>query len=90
LVCAAVDDPARLYIDPDPDPIPPAPIPLQDALEHGVTLGAQYIEVYQQDLTPDESQPVLVLERPKLQDNANGEITPPGPPKPPKNLHVIY
>ena len=89
LVCAAVDDPARLYLDPDPVPMPPNPTPLQDALEHGVTLGAQYIEVYQQDLVPDESQPVMVVERLKLIENANGEITPPGPPNPPNNLHVV-
>ena len=84
-----MDDPARLYLDPDPVPMPPNPTPLQDALEHGVTLGAQYIEVYQQDLVPDESQPVMVVERLKLIENANGEITPPGPPNPPQNLRVV-
>ena len=89
MVCAAVSDPARLYLDPDPVPLPPAPIPLQDAFEHGVTLGAKYIEVYEQDLTPDISQPVLVVERVKLQDNASGDTIPPGPPAPPKNLHVV-
>ena len=90
MVCAAVSDPSRLYIDPDPVPMPPAPTPLQDALERGVTLGAQYIEVYEQDLTPSVSQSVLVVERVKLKDNVSGDTTPPGPPAPPKNLRVIF
>jgi hypothetical protein len=90
MVCKAVDDPARLYLDPDPVPMPAAPIPLQDALEHGVSLGGKYVEVYEDDLTPAISQPVLAAERAKLLANAgegNGE--PPGPPAPPTNLHVL-
>jgi hypothetical protein len=68
-VCHAIDDPTRLYIDPDPVPMPPAPIPLEDAFEHGVSLGGKYVEVYEDDLTPAESQPVLAAERAKLKAN---------------------
>jgi hypothetical protein len=90
MVCHAVDDPARLYIDPDPVPMPPAPIPLEDALEHGVSLGAKYIEVYEEDLVPEISQPVLEVERAKLQANmGDGTGDPPGPPAPPTGLHVL-
>lgn len=89
MVCKAVDDPARLYIDPDPVPIPPAPIPLEDALEHGVSLGGKYVEVYEDDLTPAISQPVLAIERAKLLANAGDGNGDPGPPAPPTNLHVV-
>ena len=90
MVCHAIDDPARLYLDPDPVPMPPAPIPLQDALEHGVSLSAKYIEVYEEDLTPAESQPVLAAERAKLLANVgDGSGPPPGPPAPPTGLHVL-
>jgi hypothetical protein len=90
MVCHAVDDPARLYLDPDPVPMPPAPTPLQDALEHGVTLGAKYIEVYEEDLTPAISQPVLAAERAKLLANVGDgtDCGSSGPPAPPTNLHV--
>jgi hypothetical protein len=86
MVCAT-SDAARVYIDPDPVPLPPAPIPLQDALEHGVTLGGQYVEVYQDDLVAPESQSVMATERVKLADNILGGEPPPKP-LPPKNLHV--
>jgi hypothetical protein len=90
MVCHAAEDPARLYIDPDPVPMPPAPIPLQDALEHGVSLGGKYVEVYEEDLTPAISQPVLAIERAKLIANVgDGNGDPPGPPAPPTNLHVV-
>ena len=89
MVCHAIDDPARVYIDPDPVPMPPFPIPLEDALEHGVTLGAKYIEVYEEDLVPEISQPVLAVERAKLQANMDGDGDPPGPPAPPTGLHVL-
>jgi hypothetical protein len=90
MVCKAVDDPARLYLDPDPVPMPPAPTPLEDALEHGVSLGGKYVEVYEDDLTPDISQPVLAAERAKLLANVgDGSGPPPGPPAPPTNLHVV-
>lgn len=87
MVCRAVTDPARLYIDPDPVPLPPTPIPLQDALEHGVSLAAKYIEVYEGDLTDESSQAVLAVERDKLYLNA---IPPPPPtkPEPPTDLHL--
>jgi hypothetical protein len=68
MVCR-MSDTARLYLDPDPTPLPPAPIPLQDALEHGVTLGGKYVEIYDDDLYPVESQAVLAEERAKLQAN---------------------
>lgn len=90
MVCRAVDDSARLYIDPDPDPMPAAPIPLQDALEHAVSLGGKYVEVYEDDLTPAISQPILAVERAKLLANVgDGSGTPPGPPAPPENLRVL-
>ncbi|HEY3661820.1 MAG TPA: hypothetical protein VGL24_01560 [Chthoniobacterales bacterium] len=91
MVCRAVDDPARLYIDPDPVPMPAAPTPLEDALEHAVSLGGKYVEVYEADLTPEISQPVLAAERAKLLANVgdgSGD-TPPGPPAPPTNLHIV-
>jgi hypothetical protein len=69
MVCQA-SDAARLYLDPDPVPIPAAPIPLQDALEHGVTLGGKYVEVYQPDLVASGAQSMLAIERAKLQANA--------------------
>ena len=80
MVCHAIDDPARLYIDPDPVPMPPAPIPLEDALEHAVSLGGKYVEVYQDDLIPAESQPVLAAERAKLQANVGDDGGPPDVP----------
>ncbi len=89
MVCRAVEDPARTYIDPDPVPMPPAPIPLQDALEHAVSLGGKYVEVYEADLTPAISQPILAVERAKLLANVgDGTGEPPGPPAPPTNLRV--
>ncbi len=91
MVCRAVDDPARLYLDPDPVPMPLDPIPLEDALEHAVSLGGKYVEVYEQDLTPEISQPVLAVERAKLLANVgDGSGDPPGPPKPPTGLHLVY
>jgi hypothetical protein len=90
MVCKAVDDPARLYLDPDPVPMPPAPTPLEDALEHAVSLGGKYVEVYEDDLTPAISQPVLAIERAKLLANVgDGNGAPPGPPAPPTNLHIV-
>ncbi len=90
MVCRAVDDPARLYIDPDPVPMPAAPTPLEDALEHAVSLGGKYVEVYEADLTPAISQPILAVERAKLLANVgDGSGAPPGPPAPPDNLHVV-
>jgi hypothetical protein len=88
MVCTAIDDPARLYQDPDPVPIPDAPIPLQDALEHAVSLDASYVEVYEGDLTQDNQQTVFATERPKLQANAS-DRTPPQTPDPPTGLHVL-
>jgi hypothetical protein len=88
LVCRAATDPARLYQDPDPSPIPAEPQPLQDALEHGVSLDAIYIEVYEADLTPDDSQPVLASERAKLAANV-WDGKPPDVPPPPTGLHVL-
>ena len=90
MVCRAVVDPAWLYLDPDPVPMPPAPIPLQDALERAVSLGGKYVEVYEDDLTPAISQPVLAAERAKLLANVgDGTGTPPGPPAPPTSLRVV-
>ena len=84
MVCRS-SDASRLYADPDPVPIPPAPIPLQDALEHGVTLGGKYVEVYEDDLTPEANQSLIALERAKLQAN----VPDPGPPpSAPTNLHL--
>lgn len=89
MVCHT-SDASRLYIDPDPVPLPPVPIPLQDALEHGVTLGAKYIEVYEDDLVDPLSQSVMATEQTKLYDNTSGDSgPPPGPPAPPKNLHFL-
>ncbi len=82
MVCRA-SDAARLYLDPDPDPLPPAPIPLQDALERGVTLGGKYVEVYDDDLYLDISQPVIAAERLKLKANVYGT------PERPSNLHIV-
>lgn len=90
MVCRAVTDPARTYIDPDPVPMPPAPIPLQDALENAVSKGGKYVEVYEEDLTPAISQPVLAIERAKLLANVgDGTGDPPGPPAAPTNLRVV-
>ena len=89
MVCKAVTDPARLYIDPDPVPMPPAPIPLEDALEHGVTLGGKFVEVYEDDLTPAISQPVLAVERAKLLLNVGDGTPPPDVPAPPTGLHIL-
>ena len=88
MVCAA-SNASRLYLDPDPVPLPPAPIPLQDALEHGVSLNDIYVEVYEEDLTPAISQPVLAIERAKLLANVGSNGTFPKPPAPPTNLHVV-
>ena len=82
MVCRA-SDAARLYLDPDPVPLPPAPIPLQDALERGVTLGGKYVEVYDDDLYPEISQPVIATERVKLKANVYGT------PAAPINLRVV-
>ena len=84
MVCHT-SDPARLYIDPDPVPLPLDPIPLLDALEHAVTLGSQYVEVYEDDLTNPLSQPVLAAERLKLIAN----VLPDGIPAAPVNLRII-
>jgi len=89
MVCRAINDPARLYIDPDPVPLPAPPQPLEDALEHGVSLDAIYIEVYEGDLTPDESQPVLAAVRAKLLQNVGVGAPPPPIPLPPKNVHIL-
>jgi hypothetical protein len=69
MICAAIDDPATLYEDPDPVPMPSPPIPLQDALENGVSLGAQYVEVYSDDLELEIDWPVLAAEGVKLKAN---------------------
>jgi hypothetical protein len=92
MVCRAIEDPAREYLDPDPVPMPPFPTPLEDALEHGVSLGAKYIEVYEEDLTPASAQPVLAVERAKLLANVGdgSDCGPPGPPAPPTGLHVVF
>ncbi len=90
MVCGAVDDPARLYLAPDPVPMTPNPIPLQHALQRGVSLGGKFVEVYQQDLVPEISQPVLAVERLRLIANVgDGTGSPPGPPSPPTNLRVV-
>ena len=78
-------DVARVYSDPDPVPLPVAPIPLQDALEHGVSLAGQYVEVYESDLTNPLSQPVMAVERLKLKANVPaGDI-----PAAPTNLRIV-
>src|SRR5436305_1563247 len=69
MICAAIDDPATLYQDPDALPLPSPPIPLQDALENGVTLRAQYVEVYGTDLELEIDWPVLAAESVKLKSN---------------------
>jgi hypothetical protein len=69
MICSASLDPATLYKDPNPVPIPRPPIPLQDALENGVTLGSQYVEVYRTDLELGIHQPVLTIEGAKLKAN---------------------
>jgi len=68
MLCLA-SDAARLYVNPDPVPLPPAPIPLQDALEHGVTLDGQYVEIYGTDIKLDIDQTVLAIEGAKLEAN---------------------
>jgi hypothetical protein len=62
-------DAANLYVPPPPDPLPPAPIPLQDALENGVSLGSQYVEIYGNDIKADINQDVLATEGVKLKAN---------------------
>jgi hypothetical protein len=57
-------------------------------LEHGVTLDAIYIEVYEGDLTPVEAQPVLASERIKLLANV-WDGKPPDVPPPPTGLRVL-
>lgn len=84
MVCHT-SDPARLYIDPDPVPLPADPTPLEDALEHGVSLGGQYVEVYEDDLTNPLSQPVLVTEGAKLEANVPAD----GIPAAPTNLRIV-
>ena len=68
MLCLA-SDAARLYVNPDPVPLPPAPIPLQDALEHGVTLDGQYVEIYGTDIKLDIDQTVLAIEGARLEAN---------------------
>ncbi len=84
MVCRT-SDPARLYLDPDPVPLPPNPTPLADALEHAVTLGGQYVEVYESDLTDLLSQPVLVTEGAKLKANVPADAIPAAP----TNLRIV-
>ena len=69
---------------PPPVPLPAAPTPLQDSLEHGVSLGGQYVEVYEDDLLDSRSQPVLATESAKLKAN----VPPDGVPASPTNLRV--
>ncbi len=83
MVCHA-SDASRLYIDPDPVPLPSAPTPLQDALEHAVSLGGKYVEVYEDDLTPTASQSALTTEQAKLKANVPAG----GPPQSPTNLRL--
>ncbi len=78
MVCHT-SDAARLYLDPDPVPLPADPIPLQDALERAVTLGSQYVEVYEDDLVNPLSQPVLAAERLKLIANIPDASAPAAP-----------
>mgnify|MGYP001793340858 CR=1 FL=1 len=66
-------------------PLPPNPTPLADALEHAVTLGGQYVEVYESDLTDPLSQPVLVIEGAKLKANVPAD----GIPAAPTNLRIV-
>lgn len=89
MICSAVDDPATLYKDPDPVPMPTPPIPLQDALENGVSLGSQYVEVYKTDLELGIDWPVLTAEGVKLKANlptATPTPTPAPTPAPPTAL----
>jgi hypothetical protein len=88
-VCYAIDDPTWLYNDPDPVPMPPAPILLEDAFEHGVSLGEKYVEVNEDDPTPAESQPVLAAERAKLKANVGDDGGPPEVPSLPTGLHIL-
>ena len=83
MVCVTKDV-SRLYTDPDPAPLPVAPVPLEDALEHAVTLGGQYVEVYPGDLVAPEHQAVLAQERAKLIANVGEEAAPMAP----INLHI--
>src|SRR5262249_51031999 len=89
MICSAVDDPATLYKDPDPVPMPTPPVPLQDALENGVSLGSQYVEVYKTDLELEIDWPVLTAEGAKLKADlptpppTPQTPTPPPPPTPP-------
>ena len=71
LACPATDV-SKIYQDPDPVPLPLAPIPLEDALENGVSLGAQYVEVYKSDLELPIHQALLALEGAKLKANVPG------------------
>jgi hypothetical protein len=69
MICPANKDPATLYKDPDPVPIPSLPIPLRDALENGVSLGAQYVEAYKTDLELAIDWAVFAAEGVKLKAN---------------------
>ena len=69
MICPANKDPAPLYKDPDPVPIPSLPIPLRDALENGVSLGAQYVEAYKTDLELAIDWAVFAAEGVKLDAN---------------------
>ncbi len=90
MVDRAFENPARVYMDPDPVPLPLFPTPLSDALDHAVSLGGKYVEVYQEDLTPATAQVVLAIMRAKLLANVgDGTGAPPGPPSPPVNLRVV-
>jgi hypothetical protein len=84
MVCRS-SDPTRLYLAPVPNPIPAAPTPLQDALERAVTLNAQWVEVYQDDLVPAGWQQMLAGERQKLEANVPGLDMP----KAPQNLRIV-
>jgi Beta-galactosidase len=69
MICPANKDPATLYQDPDPVPMPPPPTPLRDALETGVSSGAQYVEVYKSDLELAIDWQVFAAEGVKLKAN---------------------
>ncbi len=79
MICVATDV-QRLYGNPMPAYDPPAPTPLQDALENGITLQGQFIEVYGNDLNVTENQSVLTKEAESLKKNL--------PVKPPTNLRI--
>ena len=79
MICIA-SDVQRLYGYPTPAYDPPAPTPLQDALENGITLQGQFIEVYGNDLNVPENQSVLTKEAESLKKNL--------PVKPPTNLRI--